>query len=98
MSDENEEPEAGDEIYSGSSSSSSSGSNLPLLQNSSVSMALWVNKDKNGDFYLTWDNPLFRNIPIFVTDRFQDAFNQMIEHLIEEGKLSESAMGRDSNE
>jgi hypothetical protein len=94
-----EQEDGGKEIYNGLKSGSNSGSNIPLLQNGGMGIALWVNVDKNGNYYLSVQVPLIRNFNVFVTDRFKTEFNELINHLISEGKLSKEAMkGGDDDE
>ena len=67
-------------------------SNRPLLTGGDENLAAWVAEDQNGNYYLELKLPLGLSTNVFVNDDFKPAFNQMINHLIDEGKLDAEAI------
>ena len=67
-------------------------SNRPLLTGGDENIAAWVSQDSNGNYYLDLKLPLGLSTKVFLTDEFKPAFNQMINHLIDEGKLDAEAI------
>lgn len=75
------------------------GGNPPLLENQDLAVAVWINEDVNGDYYLRVDLPFVSNFNIFVKDKFKGGFNDVIDHYISEGELTEEAIqGGDNDE
>lgn len=66
--------------------------NRPLLTGGDENLAAWVAQDSNGNYYLDLKLPLGLSTKVFLQDEFKDAFNQMIEHLIENDKLDAEAI------
>ena len=67
--------------------------NKPLLTGGDENLTGWVSQDKQGNYYLSLDLPLgLGRTPMFVNDAFKDAFNQMIQHLIEKDELDPEAI------
>lgn len=55
----------------------------PIFQNNSIGVAVWPNKDKNGDWYIRIDPPLFDAFNLFVNDDHEGmkrTFNKFCEN------------------
>jgi hypothetical protein len=58
----------------------------PILDNSSEGVAAWLNRDKNGNAYLSIDLPIgLGSVALFPSnDKVRDALNQLADYLDEE--------------
>ncbi len=66
--------------------------NRPILTGGDENIAAWVAEDSNGNYYLDLKLPLGLSTKVFLQHEFKDAFNQMIEHLIDNDKLDQEAI------